>query len=226
MENQVEKQTVEIKMDRKSKALFVIIALLIAGSVAVTFWRYMVKKDYIIEAQADCDPETENCFIWKCNPNSMEEGEECTGVPDNDIWYYKIVRRNAKNIPLCDPNDENCEAFTCPEGEKDCEEVFCVAGNAKEGDECNDPEKYILENPPEENATCEEGDTECEAAAENEECAPDDQECLDGQSSEEECAPDDQKCLDSEQPAPTDDKNQKSGGSSLQNTVPEGVEPM
>jgi hypothetical protein len=196
-------QSTEIRLDRKSKILFIVIGLLIAGSVTVTFWRYMVKHDYTIESQIDCDPETENCFIWKCDPDSLEKGEQCTGVPDNDIWYYKIFRRNAKNIPLCDPNDENCDALTCPDGEKECKEILCNSENVGKDEECSNPEQYLLENPPEEEG-CEEGDTECEAASESEECAPDDEECV--IESEEECSPDDEECLIQAQQEEADDK--------------------
>jgi hypothetical protein len=179
MENQDQKETSEIKLDRKSKILFIILALLIIASVAVTYWRYMVKRDYIIQAQIDCDPETENCFVWRCDPGSLEEGEKCTGVPDNDIWYYKILNRNAKNIPDCDPTDENCTAYQCETNETDCSIANCDPASVGKNEECSLPEQYLLENPPEEeSADCAEGDEEC-AAAENaeEECSPDDEEC-------------------------------------------------
>jgi hypothetical protein len=193
-------QNPEIKLDRKSKLLFAAIGLLIAASVAVTYWRYMAKRDYIVQAQTDCDPETENCFIWKCDPASDVEGEACTGDPEKDIWYYKIVRRNAKNIPLCDPNNEECTALVCSEGEADCSEQLCTAENVPEGETCNDPQQYLLDNPPEEESEeCAPDDQECLAAQEEsaEECAPDDQECLDAQATdatEETCAPDDKEC--------------------------------
>jgi len=173
-------------IDKKSKILFIIIGLLIVGSVAVTFWRYMIRRDYIVQAQTDCDPTTENCFIWECDPASTVEGEACTGDPESDIWYYKIIHRNAKNIPNCDPNDENCTALVCDPGEKDCSEELCTDENVPEGESCSDPVQYNIDNPPEEDSS-------------DEECAPDDQECLDAQdsedSAEEECAPDDAECL-------------------------------
>ncbi len=208
-----------------------ILLLFIVGSVAATYYRYVIKRDYAVEAQTDCDPETEKCFIWKCDPRALEGEEKCTGVPDNDIWYYQVVRRNAKNIPLCDPKDENCAALTCEPGEQGCSVEFCTPENVPNGEECNDPEKYILENPPEE-GTCEEGDEECLQAQEEEcapddeeclaaqedtECAPDDEECLSAQEEEsgEECAPDDQECLDAqaakEECAPGDENCNSSG---------------
>lgn len=149
-------------MDKKSKILLWVFGLLIVGSVGVTFWRIMIKKDYIIEAEADCDPTIETCFIYECDPAA----EECTGNPEEDTSYYKLIRRNAANIPLCDPNDENCEALTCPEGEVECETVLCSDETKEEGQICNDPEQYVLDNPieDEELTECEEGDEGCLAA--------------------------------------------------------------
>ena len=168
-----------IKLDRKSKILFLILGIIIIGSVAVTFWRCIVKRDYIIQVQIDCDPETEKCFVWKCDPKSGEEGKSCTGNPDEDIWYYKTIRRNAKNIPDCDPKDENCTAYICGEDEKDCGYELCTPENVPDGEECNYPQTYLKENPP----------------ADEPECNPDNEECINN-SSEEQCAPDDENCQD------------------------------
>lgn len=161
-------QSSEIKIDRKSKILFVILGILIAGSVAATYWRYIMKRDYIIQAQIDCDPEKENCFVWRCDPLSLEEGEKCTGNPEEDIWYYKIFYRNAKNIPDCPaspagryPKDENCAAYQCELDELDCKTTNCDPASVGEDEECSLPEQYLLENPPEEAEECVEGDMEC-----------------------------------------------------------------
>jgi hypothetical protein len=155
-------------MDKKSKILVIVIFILIAGVVAVTYWRIMIKKDYIISAQTDCDPAMEKCFIWNCDSKSTVEGEACTGDPETDTWYYKIIERKAYNIPLCDPKDENCVALTCPEEEADCEEVFCNVETATQGEECSDPETYIKEHPEvlEEEACDPETDENCPAETE------------------------------------------------------------
>jgi hypothetical protein len=147
-------------MDKKSKILIIVVLILIAGSVVATYWRIMVKKDYIISAQADCDPTTDKCFIWNCDPNSQVESEKCTGDTEKDIWYYQIIKRKAANIPLCDPKDENCEAFICPEGEKDCSVEFCNDSTKKKEDVCSDPETYIQEHP----EALEENAAECDSA--------------------------------------------------------------
>ncbi|HRY82871.1 MAG TPA: hypothetical protein P5232_04215 [Candidatus Moranbacteria bacterium] len=148
-------------MDKKSKIFFAVLFLLIAGSVALTYWRIMIKKDYVVEAQTDCDPETQKCFIWECDPASTVEGEACTGDEENDIWYYQIARRNASLIPLCDPDkDENCLPMDCdPSTENDCEIIFCNDENKIEQEvECNDPEEYLKNNPAEEDEDLSEED--------------------------------------------------------------------
>lgn len=162
-------------MDKKSKILLWVFVALIIASVGVTYWRIMIKKDYVIEAQVDCDPYLETCFLWECTPGSIVEGEACTGDPESDSWYFKVAKRNASRIPLCDPNtDENCQPMVCEENEPECEEIFCTEENIEEqyAAACNDPVKYTEENPVEEEAVeCEEGDKECEAAQETEAAA-------------------------------------------------------
>lgn len=142
--------------------------MLILGSVGFTYWKIMVKWDYVIENQVDCDPYVEKCFIWECDPQSIEEGEKCTGNQDDDIWYYKIARRNAANISLCDSEkDENCDPFVCDPDEKDCNETLCDdETKVKQGVECNDPIKYAEENPFEEEIS--EDETVCENLSEEE----------------------------------------------------------
>ncbi len=159
-------------MDKKSKILIVVFLVLILISVGITYWRIMIKKDYVIESQIDCDPYSETCFIWECDPESNIEGEACAGDLEEDIWYYKIAKRNAMNIPLCDPNDEECDALTCdPALEKDCAIILCDEKTSVEQEaECNNPGEYNLNNPPEDEKEeeCEEGDGECDMAEDSE----------------------------------------------------------
>ena len=152
-------------MDTKSKIFFVAFFIIIAGSVFATYYRYVVLRDYIIEAEADCDPYSESCFIYVCDP---EAGEECTGDPEEDTSYYKTIHRNAKNIPLCDPNDEACEALTCPAGEADCEISLCDP-EVEEDIECSDPVTYTEEHPIEEELEGEGEESGLEESDESEE---------------------------------------------------------
>ena len=156
-------------MDKKTKIFWIILALLLIGSVAFTYYRIIIKRDYMVFSQIDCDPYEERCFIWECDPDSTEEGEACTGDPEMNIWYYKLVNRKANEIQLCDPNvDENCDPWTCESDEEDCGETLCdEETKAEQEAECSNPEVYALENPiEEEEMECEEGDEECLTAEE------------------------------------------------------------
>ena len=163
-------------MDKKNKIFFIVLFALIFGSIGATFLRIVVFKNYTLEAQADCDPEIEKCFVWECDPNSTEEGEACTGDEEEDISYYQLIRRKAYNVPLCNPDeDEACTPMECdPETEKGCEIVFCDEETKIEQEvECNDPVEYLLNNPTkEEEAEGEieevEGEEGEEVSAENE----------------------------------------------------------
>jgi len=176
-------------MDKKSKIFFIIFSLLIVGSVSLAYYKLMIKRDYVTENQVDCDPTVEKCFVWKCDPNATDESEKCTGDPEKDIWYYQLAKRNTSRIPLCDPNkDEKCEPMKCDStAEEDCSITFCddKKNKVEQNAECNDPVQYNIDNPPEEEvAACEEGDTECEAAAAEETtCAEGDEACASQDSS-------------------------------------------
>ncbi|MFZ2193410.1 MAG: hypothetical protein WAV31_04170 [Candidatus Moraniibacteriota bacterium] len=151
--------------------------ILLIGSVFVTYYKIVAKNNYLIEAQTDCDPTVKNCFIWNCDPESTEDGEACTGDAEVDTWYYKLVTKNAANVPLCDPEvDENCTPLVCELDEKDCMETFCDdESKLEQGVECSNPEEYLLNNPPEEDEAVEDGDAgeadieESEAAVDAEE---------------------------------------------------------
>jgi hypothetical protein len=149
-------------MDTKTKIFWFMMTLLIIVSLALTAYRYLIKKDYIIQAEVDCDPYSEACFVWNCDPESQEEGEKCTGNSEDDIWYYKIINKNASRIKKCDSTDEECEELICEEGESDCEFILCNEENKEKhaSEICTDPAIYLLENPTEE-----ENESECEEKA-------------------------------------------------------------
>lgn len=184
---------------RAEKIFFIILGLLIAGSVFTAYYRTVIAKDYLIEAQTDCDPYTQKCFVWECDPASEVDGERCTGDTEKDSWYYSLVERNASRIPLCDPKDENCKALICDDNEPDCSYVYCNdETKVVQEVDCSDPVEYTKENPPEDESdssadevTCEEGDTICEAQnaesapADDAKCAPDDAQCQSGATKDE-----------------------------------------
>jgi hypothetical protein len=126
-------------IDKRSKVLLAVFGVGIILSVAVSFYRYMILRDYIIEAQVDCDPAAETCFVTECDPESEDVETMCTGNPTEDVSFYKIIRKNAMNIPVCDPSSEECASLSCAENEVDCEYAFCEEGNV-DGVRCSTEE--------------------------------------------------------------------------------------
>jgi hypothetical protein len=189
-------------MDKKSKILFLVFGLFILGAVGATYLKYFVLKDYYIQAEAECDPVVEKCFVYECTP---EEDVDCPANEDERISYYKYVKKKAYLIPLCDPNDEECDALTCEEGQ-DCEEILC---DETSGGECNDPEEYLAANPIEE----EDGEVS--------ECLPEDEECLpleetDGEACDSESEGCDAGAEERDEDVPSDEET-ASGGSKISN---------
>lgn len=137
-------------MDKKSKILFSLFGILIVLSVSASYYRFIVLHDYIIEAQVDCDPSSERCFVWECDPSI--EGE-CTGNPDEDTWYFKIAHRNAKNIIECDSDDKECLPFVClEEKEESCSETLCTeetVATYSTYESCTNPDDFLVTEPEE-----------------------------------------------------------------------------
>jgi hypothetical protein len=133
-------------MDKKSKILLGVLGVFITLSVSATFYKTVILQDFIVYNQIDCDPSSESCFVWVCDP-ALDGEDACTGNPEEDTWYFKIAYRNAMNVPECAPEDGDCSPFQCPtEGEDGCEEVLCSPEALIEydlGDECTSPTDFI-----------------------------------------------------------------------------------
>ena len=133
------------------RVFLIMFLFLLVGSIALTFWRIVVKRDYIISAEQECDPYTEACFIYTCSP---DEDEECPADPTERMSYYKLIHKNAQNIPLCNAQKDECPAeLTCEENEEECEYIYCDEDTVAEGEECVDPVQYAIDNPPLEEST-------------------------------------------------------------------------
>ncbi|MDQ1283956.1 MAG: hypothetical protein QG620_304 [Patescibacteria group bacterium] len=168
METAKNNEKISGEIDKKSRIFFAVFFGLIALTVAATFIKYFILKDYYIQAEAECDPSAERCFIYECDPE--EDGEDCPEDEAERISYYKLIKKKAYAIPLCDPAGENCPALACQAGE-DCEETLCEEDNEEEGIVCNDPAEYVLEentlgdDEAEDEEECDSEEEDCEAGA-------------------------------------------------------------
>jgi hypothetical protein len=126
-------------MDKKSKILIALFFAIVLISASFTYYKIVIKQDFIISGEADCDPNIERCFARPCG-----EDNECRD-PTAKFSYYKIVNKNFKNVE-CGVDNENCRVLTCNQEEKNCDSVLCNGQNMKKGEECNDPEIYNAGN--------------------------------------------------------------------------------
>lgn len=111
-------------MDKKSKILLYIAGVAFVISIGVSFYKYVILKDYQIFVEIPCDPALDNCFV------RTEE--------DGTITNYRTLSRTASNIPLCDPNtNETCQALTCKPNEPKCEITSCSEEELPEGETCS-----------------------------------------------------------------------------------------
>lgn len=145
-------------MDKKSKILFAFLSVFIIFSVGATFYKTIILQDFVVYSEIDCDPASESCFIRKCDPE-VDGTEICSGNPEDNTWYYKMVYKNAKNVAKCGVDAEDCNPFQCMEGEDDCREVLCTADTLAEyklDGECTNPVNFQeveeIEIPEEESA--------------------------------------------------------------------------
>lgn len=119
--------------------------LALVGSVLATYYRYFIKKDFYIEAETECDPRSEACFIYVCDPESEED---CPEEEAERISYYKLIKKKASAIPLCDPSDAACDALDCSDS-RNCEVLFCDPEASSEEEEivCSLPDEYNAQYP-------------------------------------------------------------------------------
>jgi hypothetical protein len=117
----------EQKMTKGSKIFFLVLALLIIGSIGFTFWRIFIAKDYQIIAEVSCDTMAASCFFW--------EDEE-------EAYTYKMISKKASNIYACEQAEEkiDCdEELSCLEDEEDCEYIVCDPAELAEDEICVGP---------------------------------------------------------------------------------------
>lgn len=129
-------------MDKKSKIFFSVFFSIAFIVTAISFFKFYILKDYYIKSETACDPATEKCFIYECDP-AVDTG--CSENAAERISYYKLIEKKASALPLCDPNDTGCPALTCQAGE-DCKETLCDETTIVAGEQCSDPAEYLKNN--------------------------------------------------------------------------------
>ena len=140
------------------------IAVVIFAGAVVSYERFFIYQDFPVTVEAECDPASENCFVYYCDP----EYEECTGDPEEDTWYYKRITKQGNRFPVCESGE--CPDVSCTETESGCEVEFC---DPEGEEECSDQEAFLpidadSEAPIDESASESEGDTGEESTSDGE----------------------------------------------------------
>lgn len=111
-------------MNKGNKILLILVILFVIYAIVAAYYRFFVSRDYQIMAEISCDPETESCFSY--------EDEE------TELYYYKLINKSAANVPVCNPNVDECEELFCEDEEEGCEIIYCDIENLEEDEVCDD----------------------------------------------------------------------------------------
>lgn len=101
------------KMDKSSKLLLWVLSLSVVVTIAVSTYNFLIVKNYDFIIEAECSPETENCFYRDC------EEEEC---PPNGLSSYKSYIISAADFDKC--QEDSCSR-ECRSGTLSCQEIIC-----------------------------------------------------------------------------------------------------
>ena len=130
-------ETIENKSKIGNSFFYIILVLLILGSMGATFYKIVWQKNYQIVAETSCDPQTEQgCYVWICDPAN---DETCPVDEVDRVSYYKIVSKKALQISLCEATEEKIgcsEELSCTDGEENCSYIYCNPDSLAEGENC------------------------------------------------------------------------------------------
>jgi hypothetical protein len=130
-------EIIENKSRLGNRIFYIILILLIIGSVGVTFYKIVIQKDYLITAETSCDPTTEKgCYVWTCDP---ADDATCPANEAERTSYYKMVSKSAADIYTCEQTEEKLgcsEELSCVENEASCFYIYCDPANLADGEAC------------------------------------------------------------------------------------------
>ncbi len=111
-------------MTRGPRLTLLFTLALVVVTVAYRYDQYVLHKNYIVNAQAPCDPTTEQCFVSDCTP----------GDPGCDTSPYEKVTMSAAEAPAC-LEEHSCDSFSCA-GSLSCSIAYCSDDTLEDGETC------------------------------------------------------------------------------------------
>lgn len=100
------------KMHLRKHFFFYILLFSIVLVIAVSYYRFLVRYDYIVGYEGVCDPTIEKCFI---------------GHDDTKEYFYSKMRKYEPDLYReCGKNITDCEvASKCLPNDRKCSITFC-----------------------------------------------------------------------------------------------------
>lgn len=134
-------ESIDARESRRSRWFFILFFGAILLSVAATFYRTFIARDYLILMETVCDPSASVCFARDiCD---TEEGICVEGSVPVETVYYKLVERKAFAFPeVCATGSleaEECIDLSCRPDEDDCSEMLCSGEIVPAGEVCFGP---------------------------------------------------------------------------------------
>jgi hypothetical protein len=115
-------------MNKNPANLLILIILVLLAVIVYRYDQYILKKNFLLNIAANCDPSIESCFVVNCSP---EEDEECDQTP------YKKIEILASEAPMC-LQEHSCDSFECESGTS-CVAVYCSENTLEEWEVCSLP---------------------------------------------------------------------------------------
>lgn len=110
-------ETADKKTIIANRIFYSVILLLIVGSVFLAYYKYGIKKDFLLYVKGNCDPKVESCFNEVC----VEDDRRCLHFAADGVnRFYKIIFVKNNSVPLCNIDDEKCIDEFCVNNNKDC----------------------------------------------------------------------------------------------------------
>ena len=111
-----------------TKPFFVLLALIVALTMALAYRQFVIEGNFQISARIPCDPAKSSCFISDCDP---QDDLSCITSP------YLKVQVLAAIAPVC-LEQGDCQQFACPTGASmaDCQITPCTPDTIEDGEHC------------------------------------------------------------------------------------------
>ena len=127
-----------IKKHFSNHIFFYSIVLCLVITIIASFYRFIIKNDYLVYYESPCDPNTKSCFE-SCDDNCTYYMKVQKYAPDVFVQCGKDIT-DCKSASVCLPSDRKCSITYCnPKIDENCDKIT----NVVPSDEQNNINKPI-----------------------------------------------------------------------------------